>query len=133
MSVNENYKPLVLGWRPKPSRQRKANCGWDPDTRRCYLSPDSGVGPPSSNKVALFHYITKSREDFARKTARGSGMSDATKTMKHFRRVRRCAKRSVASLHARSVFWCCQDRAQPPHTRDGEWQTLQAYTPCVLY
>jgi hypothetical protein len=41
--------------------------------------------------VALFHYATKSREDFAAKVARGSAMSAAVKRWEWFDQLAECA------------------------------------------
>ena len=87
MAVNENFKPLMLYWRGMPPTY--ADCGKNPDTRKCFLAPESGTSPPSAKHIALYHYVTKSKEDFAAKQIRGSGMSKKIKDDRFFKKVTR--------------------------------------------
>lgn len=57
----------------------------------CFSIPGAITQQPSVDTVALFHYATKSRADFDVKMARGSGMSNATKTIAYFDKIAGCA------------------------------------------
>ena len=62
------------------------------DRRQCFWCPASGLNSGgSAERIALYHYVTKSRQDFAAKTKRGSGMSGATKREDYFQSVQQCA------------------------------------------
>jgi hypothetical protein len=57
----------------------------------CFLSPGASVVPASAKKIALYHFATKSLEDFADKIRRGSGMSkQSSKGMDYFAAISRC-------------------------------------------
>lgn len=58
---------------------------------RCFQSSGSLIEPARANKVSLYHYATKSLEDFTEKMSRGSGMSAAVKDMEYFAQIARCA------------------------------------------
>lgn len=58
--------------------------------QRCFQSSGPMIRPPRADKVALFHYATKSLEDFTSKMSRGSGMSAATKGMNYFAEISQC-------------------------------------------
>lgn len=64
---------------------------------RCYRDAGSMRFPPSVDKVALFHFTTKSHEDFAAKLSRGSAMTHRGKNWRFFERVARCAFASLGS------------------------------------
>eukprot|EP00892_Ulva_mutabilis_P000949 jgi/Ulvmu1/10855/UM007_0029.1 len=80
---------------------------------RCYQ--DAGSMQPASSvaKVALFHYTTKSRADFAAKLERGSAMTHRGKNWLFFQRVARESTRSggLCNLPAAAADKCC-----PPHS-----------------
>lgn len=59
----------------------------------CFQSSGPMIQPARAVKVALFHYATKSLEDFTTKMSRGSGMSAATKNMDYFGEISRCGPR----------------------------------------
>ena len=59
--------------------------------QRCFQSSGSIITPERADKVSLYHYATKSLEDFTSKMARGSGMSSAVKDMSYFAQIARCA------------------------------------------
>lgn len=59
----------------------------------CFQSSGPMIQPARADKVALFHYATKSLEDFTTKMSRGSGMSAATKNMDYFAEISRYGPR----------------------------------------
>jgi len=59
-----------------------------------YSVPGFMMSPPSIDKIALYHYITKSRQDFVDKRSRGSGTAKV-RTWDEFDEVSRCAANRV--------------------------------------
>jgi hypothetical protein len=57
----------------------------------CSTMPGAMNRKPSVHRVALYHYATKSWEDFAAKMKRGSGMSRSAKTKAYFDNLAECA------------------------------------------
>ena len=56
----------------------------------CYEMPGAASKESSVESVALFHFATKSWEDFDAKMKRGSGMSKSKKTRDYFDRIAEC-------------------------------------------
>jgi hypothetical protein len=100
LAVDENKKPIppmskgMPRW--KASGHTDAECSNLKDQNRmpegeCFLAPGA-VGPShTAEKIALYHFGTKSLEDFTQKMLRGSGMSKATKRMEYFTEIAGCA------------------------------------------
>ena len=76
----------------------------------CFQTAGSGSASRSARRVALYHYATKSLEDFASKMARGSGMSKASKRMEYFAEVSRCGAAHRAGLCTFSPCRCAVAR-----------------------
>ena len=86
----------------------------------CYSMPAALAREhPSVERVALFHYATKSREDFNGKMARGSGMSKRSKTAEYFDGLAECAPAPVTFV-VRSVLCACT----PLNQACGNWCML---------
>eukprot|EP00892_Ulva_mutabilis_P011734 jgi/Ulvmu1/8933/UM005_0024.1 len=58
--------------------------------QHCFQSSGSLIEPARAARVALYHYATKSLQDFTDKMSRGSGMSAAVKDMDYFAEIARC-------------------------------------------
>ena len=58
----------------------------------CRPVPAVQKRPATVDNIAVFHYITKSREDFERKSLRGGG-GGSHRTWEHFNKVQKCATR----------------------------------------
>ena len=74
---------------PEEVGGRRAAAG-DPAPPRCY--PDAGfqTSDATVSKIALFHYVTRSRQDFEVKSRRGGGNGNP-KTWSFFDATERCA------------------------------------------
>ena len=57
----------------------------------CYKSAEPLYRNGTVERVALFHYATKSEEDFKNKMQRGSGMSLRAKGYDYFNEIQKCA------------------------------------------
>ena len=62
----------------------------------CFVMPGALNRQPSVERVAVFHYATKSWQDFAAKMKRGSGMSRSAKKEDYFTSLAKCASSSSA-------------------------------------
>jgi hypothetical protein len=106
MAVNEHFLALNPTWRLKPNTA-DPDCSLHPNTRQCYLVPSSSYREEASaDHIALYHYVTKSREDFALKQARGSGMSAAMKDDTFFKRLTKCASSLPRHMHTPQSCQC---------------------------
>jgi hypothetical protein len=122
LAVNEVFQPIRRVWKVTGAARRAGltdvDCRAHPDARSCFQTPGALLKPPAAEKVALFHYATKSREDFKRKLTRGSGMSKATKDWSYFEELVGCAPQSVfcklQSVRAASREKHCR-QATAPH------------------
>jgi hypothetical protein len=56
---------------------------------KCLLSAGASGKPATASKIALYHYATKSLQDFSEKMNRGSGMSKRSKGMDYFAEISR--------------------------------------------
>jgi hypothetical protein len=65
----------------------------------CSWMPGALNRSPTVERIALFHYATKSWEDFSSKMKRGSGMSKSTKTLSYFQQLEQCAPNDCQALH----------------------------------
>ena len=106
VSVDEHKNPIRnLAWRGKKrdgcseaDREPCADAAALPKPQQprwfsscCYSMPAASYSNPTVDRVALFHYATKSWEDFEVKMARGSGMSTQDKDSSYFDAIKRCA------------------------------------------
>jgi hypothetical protein len=99
MAVDENRQPIKYMWKGMPDWKNVGGSdeGCDllpPEERspsKCFLSAGAAGFPATASRIGLYHYATKSLEDFASKMLRGSGMSKATKQMEYFADISRCA------------------------------------------
>lgn len=70
-------------------------CSTHSQDGNCLMLPGYGThkvpGGATVQKLALFHYITRSKEDFLRKASRGGGNTSRPKTGAFFDKVVRCA------------------------------------------
>ena len=97
--MNEMYLPTGMSWKVRPDVNqenkklgRALNSSRDCDLRPelCIRMPSASVQPASITRVALFHYVTKSRQDYDVKMQRGSGMSRKVKPLSFFEGIARC-------------------------------------------
>lgn len=101
--MDENFKEIMPMWKGKPVFKKSGGLDedcheraakHDPDVRNdCFLSSGATGDPATANKIALYHYATKSLQDFSEKMSRGSGMSRRSrKGMDYFAEISRCAE-----------------------------------------
>lgn len=101
-SVNENLNRLEEVWMPlpkniQPNQWKGTQCtqafeSSSPQLRiHCYKTAAPLFRNGTVEHVALFHYATKSAEDFKNKMARGSGMSLRAKGYDYFNEILKCA------------------------------------------
>lgn len=71
----------------------------DDPPRDCFLwsAPTLESHKRSVDKLALFHYAVKSREDFRIKHQRGGGGNSPARDEAFFQKVARCARRSACT------------------------------------
>lgn len=118
LAVDENHQPINNMWKAMPVWKRDGGSDkacremvmpqWFPG--RCFLTAGAHGIVNTANKVVLFHYATKSLEDFAGKMVRGSGMSKATKNMEYFAHIARCAlapANAAITVTATTTLLCC--------------------------
>lgn len=87
-SVDEHYNPMP--WRYDLPAACTDGTIVEPDKELdCRPVPHVQKRPASADSIAVFHYITKSREDFELKSARGGG-GGSHRTWEHFNRVQKC-------------------------------------------
>lgn len=108
MSVDEHGVPLDMVWtnKPEPYLQGEGLRPWTAKdctyagehaelnpllTTFCYLRPAPLRRNGTVDRIALFHYGSKSTEDFQAKMKRGSGMSLATKGKDYIEKMIACA------------------------------------------
>jgi hypothetical protein len=123
-SVNEHGRPIPLNWHvvprcnahgrkrgKKPSVSDNQCKDWSaersppPDfVECCTMVAPATERTGTVDKIALFHFATKSEEDFALKQRRGSGMSGGTKTMDYFNQLVKYAIVAPASLFTSALL-----------------------------
>lgn len=92
--VNEQRWPLNMHFGDYSSAG--AHCSPPFNGIHCHVTPAAQMyrvtsgAEPSVARVALFHYVTRSRDDFAAKHARGSGMSRTGKSWVFFEAITKC-------------------------------------------
>jgi hypothetical protein len=99
-AVDENFEEIEHMWKGKWEFKRAGGtdveCGVMAEQNHSQLennclSSAGAIGEPATaNKIALYHYATKSLHDFSEKMHRGSGMSKrASKGMDYFAEISR--------------------------------------------
>jgi hypothetical protein len=100
--VNEEFRRLEEVWMPLPRSIQpdqwkggactKAAEQGSPQLRiHCYRTAEPLLRNGTVNKIALFHFATKSAADFQNKMARGSGMSLRAKGYDYYNEILKCA------------------------------------------
>ena len=101
-SVDETLRPMHdfhdrIMYSATPPARSQAAAGLDRSAPRAnehglfrYTVPGFMMSPPSIERIALYHYITKSRQDFVDKRSRGSGTAKV-RTWDEFEDVSKCA------------------------------------------
>jgi len=84
--IRPRYKVVCL---PDAAAALRGDPG---DVARCYHDAGSLRNPASVATAALFHFTTKSQQDFDAKLSRGSAMTHRGKNWSFFERVARCAR-----------------------------------------
>lgn len=111
--MNEEFRRLDEIWMPLPrniqpdqwkgGKCHKAEQQQSPQLRiHCYRTAQPLLRNGTVNKVALFHFATKSAADFQKKMARGSGMSLRAKGYDYYNEILKCA----LSHPCACVCWC---------------------------
>lgn len=83
--------------------------------RFCDNPPGFNARTHPIKKIALFHYITRSREDFAIKRTRGGGTT-RVRTWEEFEEFDKCAPASTCSCAAAWRAWRPDPPSAPFHT-----------------
>ena len=77
-SVNEDKQMVKAAWHARPAFRDQgggnAECQRTQDEDLCFETPAVRHRPAVANKIAIYHYITKSKQDFKDKLARGAGL-----------------------------------------------------------
>lgn len=98
--VNEQ-REAIAHWHPECLMYARAQRDHD-RVPECLPVPGSTAEWPSVERVALFHYVTRSEEDFARKMERGGGQNAEPKPWSYFHDIAKCAVPLTGSDRA-----CC--------------------------
>ena len=92
-SVDEHRRPMP--WRyPIPTACLDGTIRNPNSNLECRPLPHVQKRPASVDHIALFHYITRSKEDFERKVARGGG-GGKHRNWGHFNRVQKCVPPAI--------------------------------------
>ena len=94
-NVNEQMDEIGLAWHARPAFRDDGgtnnDCAVSEDAARCFQVPAARHRPLVADKVAVYHYITKSVEDFEAKLVRGAGVPYFQRDMDWFHKIERCA------------------------------------------
>lgn len=105
-SVDELERPVPLQdtvlCAPHAAAAGRRAAAQPPPRSRCHRDAGFQRSSASVTRVALFHYATKSEQDFVVKVQRGSAMKKTGKPWSFFHQVQRCASAAV----------CCHARCQ---------------------
>jgi hypothetical protein len=80
----------------------------------------------SVQRVALFHFVTRSREDFRKKIARGGGASTTAKRMDFFNSWSMCAHHLLSQLAILTQFLLLTTIACASRSKDAQALRLVA-------
>lgn len=100
-SVNEKFIELEEFWKPLPKavqqnqwKIEECNSAYESSSPQlqmhCYKEAEPLFRNGTVDHVALFHFATKSEQDFKLKMARGSGMSQSAKGYSYFNEIFEC-------------------------------------------
>lgn len=87
----------------RPLPQRMSEGCFDPEsTRRCTSFPASRLpeSQASAERIALFHYVTRSKQDFETKQRRGGGNNPVGKNNAFFEHYQMCDINSILPVIA---------------------------------
>lgn len=102
-SVDEHRRPMP--WRyPIPTACTDGTIQNPNVNLDCRPLPHMQKRPASVDHIALFHYITRSREDFERKVERGGG-GGKHRNWGHFNRVQKCAPPADEHSRVPLLWW----------------------------
>jgi hypothetical protein len=92
--VNEQNEEIRLTWHARPEHRGVGNaaCAASRDEDFCFEVPAARHLPPVAHRLALFHYVTKSLEDYEIKLARGTGVPMFSRNMGWFDKIKRCGR-----------------------------------------
>jgi hypothetical protein len=101
-NVNEEGTAIKMAWHAKPEYMEtggsNAACGSSHNASLCFEVPASRHRPLVANRIALYHYVTKSSADFKDKVNRGGGVPFFTRDIDWVRTIERCAAAWLVSL-----------------------------------
>jgi hypothetical protein len=94
--VYEDYRPVQDAWWPTPEalsrRMTTLGCGRSKDRNLCFPVPGFlRKDVRQVERIALFHYLTRSREDYANKMSRGGNSAWFKRKAALFDATARCA------------------------------------------
>jgi hypothetical protein len=94
-SVNEDKTEITETWQARPESRVKGvghhKCKLAPDEALCYRTPAPRHSDLVASKVAIFHYVTRSFQDYQLKLERGAGVPFFTRDEGWFERIQRCS------------------------------------------
>jgi hypothetical protein len=106
-SVNEEKQSIGTAWHARPEYREQGGgnpeCQRDQDESKCFESPAVRHRPAMANKIAIYHYVSKSREDFKAKLVRGAGLPYFERDQSWFDTIQEYA-------HACSLFQKCTSK-----------------------
>ena len=103
--MTEDGNHLTQRWHMQPhfweAGGSNSDCSRTQNPLNCFLEPSGRQSPPRAARIAVFHYITRSFEDFEAKLRRGAGVPFFTRDEAWFRRIEECAAPASLLLNAR--------------------------------
>jgi hypothetical protein len=108
--VNEDKTPVKTEWHATPAYRARgggnAGCNVSKNVTNCFEAPAVRHRPMIANKIAIFHYITRSREDFEAKLERGSGVPGFARDETWFQSIEKCALDFPLHISRACLFQC---------------------------
>lgn len=86
-TVQENLEPIP--WRYHPHCTPLPSTASYEEHVACRPMPEVQAWPPVADKIAVYHFIVKSEEDFRLKVKRGSG-GGTHRSWEHFQEIVKC-------------------------------------------
>lgn len=87
-SVNEDKQMVQTAWHARPEYRDQgggnAECQREQDESKCFEEPAVRHRPAIANKIAVYHYLCKSKEDFKLKLLRGAGVPNFSRDQNWF-------------------------------------------------
>lgn len=93
--VNEDKQFVKTAWHARPEYREQGGgnqeCQLEQDDAKCFESPAVRHRPVVANKIAIYHFVCKSKEDFKAKLLRGAGLPGFERDQNWFDTIQACA------------------------------------------